>query len=28
LGLYLPVGLPVLAGASLWLARSMSTAMR
>jgi len=28
LTLYLPVGLPVLAGASLWLARSMSTAMR
>lgn len=28
LGLYLPVGLPVLAGASLWLARSMSPPMR
>jgi hypothetical protein len=28
LGLYLPVGLPVLAGASLWLARSMSPSMR
>lgn len=28
LGLYLPVGLPILAGASLWLARTMPPYMR